>query len=472
MGVSLELINHDNLFRSLSNPPVIVNEFNLSSQVEKEQLNDLIYTRYEGDSLDVLPSCDCGHLVGEYNVGIICPECRQVCAPVTERPLESLLWIRAPKGVQTLINPNAWVMMAKRFTFNGHNLIEWLCNPDYKTPANPHPPKIEALMKLKIPRGINYFHEHFDEIIDTLFANKLVQDSNKDADLFRAFLKLYRNEIFSKYLPVPSKLAFITETAPTGIFADPTMTPAIDAIRTISAIENSTEDTRLKARERAAVQAVVKLAEYYNTFFSKQLGTKSGWLRKHVFGSRLHFSFRSVISSMSDNHEYDELHMPWSMSVMALKVHLVSKLLKRGFTPNDAIKFLHEHTLVYHPLIDSLFQELINEAPGGGIPVMFQRNPSLVRGSAQRLRITKVKTDPHDNTVSLSVLVLSALNADFDGDALNGIIILDLDMAEKLDRLKPHLYVMDLRSPRTLSSHVKIPAPVVATIGNWLSGGG
>lgn len=36
--------------------------------------------------------------------------------------------------------------------------------------------------------------------------------------------------------------------------------------------------------------------------------------------------------------------------------------------------------------------------------------PSLVRGSAQQLNITKVKTDPNDNTVGLSVLVLSALN--------------------------------------------------------------
>ena len=56
--------------------------------------------------------------------------------------------------------------------------------------------------------------------------------------------------------------------------------------------------------------------------------------------------------------------------------------------------------------------ELIAEAPNQRIPVIFQRNPTLHRGSAQLLYITKVKKDPRDITISLSVLVLSAPNAD------------------------------------------------------------
>ena len=53
-------------------------------------------------------------------------------------------------------------------------------------------------------------------------------------------------------------------------------------------------------------------------------------------------------------------------------------------------------------------------------------------------------------------------------DALNGIIILDLKTLKRLDRLKPHLYVLDLRKPRKVSGYVKLPAPVISTIGNWL----
>ena len=97
-----------------------------------------------------------------------------------------------------------------------------------------------------------------------------------------------------------------------------------------------------------------------------------------------------------------------------MSAHLISKLLKRGFTPNEALRHIHKHTLKYDLLIDEIFQELISEA-GGSIPILLQRNPSLTRGSIQQLKVTKIKTDPNVNTISLSVLILAAFNADFDG---------------------------------------------------------
>ena len=412
MGVSLALINHDELFSSMTGTPVIVNDFDTSSQEDKERLNNLIYTRYEGDSLEVLPTCDCGQVSGEYNVGVRCDNCGSECVAVTERPLESLLWIAAPQGVKTLINPDAWIILSSYLTWNGYNMLEWMTNPSYKIPQDITLKSIKKFREMGLERGINYFYDNFDAIVAMLFERKLFKCDNKDVDGLANFIQRYRDCIFSQHIPIPSKLAFITESTATGIYTDTSMTPAIDAIRTISTLENSLSPVSLRTRQSRAVQAVAKLADYYKTFFKTQLATKYGWFRKHVFGSRLHFSFRAVISSISDNHYYEELHLPWSMSVMLFKAHLSSKLLKRGFTPNEAIKFLYEHTLTHHPLLEELFNELIREAPEGGIPVILQRNPTLTRLSAQRLRVTKIKTDPAINTVSVSVLVLSGMNAD------------------------------------------------------------
>lgn len=374
MGVSRVLINQEDLFHSMTGVSVIVNNFNVNSQEDKEKLNDLIMTKYDGDSLDVLPSCDCGKVTGDYNVGVTCTNCNTVCYSVTEKPLESVLWITTPNGIEKLINPDAWILFSKRFTFNGHNLIEWLCNPYYKINGDITPPKITQLKKLNPPRGLNNFVKYFDDIMNLLITNKLIQNSNNDKELFIEFIKQYRDSIFTQYVPIPSKLAFITEDTPTGKYVDLSMAPAVDAIRTISSIENSPNNVSIKRKESACVKAISKLATYYQDFSSKQLGSKYGWFRKHIFGSRLHFSFRSVIASISDNHDYDEIHMPWSMSVMVFEAHLISKLLKRGFTPNDALGFLREHTLKYHPLLEELFTELINEGPGNKIPILFQRN--------------------------------------------------------------------------------------------------
>ena len=44
--------------------------------------------------------------------------------------------------------------------------------------------------------------------------------------------------------------------------------------------------------------------------------------------------------------------------------------------------------------------------------------PSLMQGSAQLCRITKFKTNPNDQTVSMSDLIATAMNADYDGRSL------------------------------------------------------
>jgi hypothetical protein len=413
MSIHLQVVDHDELFNSLKSPPIIVNNFDLTSQEDMEKLNNLIYTSYSDDSLEVLPTCDCGSLKGEYNVGLVCGNCETVCLSVTERPLESILWIAAPKGVDALINPEVWIMFSEAMTISGVNILEWLVNPIYKVPADKEPPQLKKLRETGIKRGINHFYRNFDEIMTYLVTARIVRKQKaKKRDELLQFVKENRHQIFSQHIPIPSKLAFITENTPMGVYADTSMTPAVDAIRTISTIENGITALNERYRQGRAMQAIGKLAEYYQTFYTDSLGPKSGWFRKHVFGSRLHFSFRAVISSLSAEHVYDECHLPWSLSVMFFKIHLVSKLLKRGFTPNECIKFLYEHTLKYHPLLDELFKELINEAPSGGIPIILQRNPTLTRLSAQRLRVTHVKQEPEINTVSLSVLILSGMNAD------------------------------------------------------------
>lgn len=413
LAKSLEIVDMDEFFASSSFPPVIVNNFNVESEIDKERLNRLIYTRYEGDALEVLPSCECGETRAGFLVNTKCPNCKTLVLPITERPLEPTLWICPPKGVTAFINPQVWAILSKAITHSGVNCLEYLVNPSYE--CSPTASKaVRKFLSLEIPRGINYFHDHFDEIMETLFDNGIVKGEDGDhggkRDDLVKFIAMYRKSIFCHSLPIPSKMMFITEKTLTSTFADRTMEPAIDAIRTISATENSSTPLTLKKLQSRAMKANRLLVDYHQDFVTNFLASKPGWWRKHVFGGRSPFTFRAVINSLSENHRYDELHLPWSLSVMVFSIHLTSKLFRRGFSPNAAAAFLNEHTLKYHPLLDELFQELITEAPEEGIAVIFGRNPTLMRGSIQRLYVTRVKTDPTINSISLSVLVLKSYN--------------------------------------------------------------
>lgn len=374
MSVYLRLVNHDYLFENLKSEPIIVNRFNLDSQAQMEQLNSLIYTSYNGDVLEVVPSCDCRSLKGEHNVGLKCPDCGSLCISVTEKPLESILWIAPPEGINYLINPEVWIILSNELKDSGVSVLEWLTNPQFKVPAEKEPMSIKKLKERGVPRGYNHFCENFDAIMDLLFNGKIIKKRSvkRRAEIMQ-FLSANKEAIFSKHLPIPSKLAFITENTAMGTYADPTMAYAVDAIRTISSIENAVTPLTHKTKESRVVQAITKLSMYYSEFYD-MAGKKLGWFRRHIYGSRTHFSFRAVITSLHEQHTYDEIHLPWSLSVMFLKVHLVSKLLKRGFSPNEAIEHIYQNTLKYDPLLDEIFKELINESPYSGIPILLNRN--------------------------------------------------------------------------------------------------
>jgi len=421
MGLHLKVVNHDEVFHSLREPPIIVNEVDVLSTDAKTRFNEMISTKYGGDSLSVVPSCDCGEVLGEYNIGKMCQGCHTKVQHSTERHIESGAWIEVPEGVKGLINPVFWLMFSSYFKASSCNMVEWLCNPAYKN-DNPNNALLNRLKAYGFPRGLNNFHNNFDAIMEALFK---IFNINRNTSLqhLKTMIEMHRDAVFCRYLPIPSKICFITEKTVTGTFADPTMALALDAIRTISMIKTLRTMT-LKRRELRALKCCMQLAEYYDETFKSGLASKEGWFRKHTFGGRLHFTFRAVITSLSDNHDYDEIHLPWSLSVGAFKTMLTNKLLNLDYTPKGAAALLQEHTNKYHPLIDDLFKELIAESPRvkdvipdapvkddtHGILIILQRNPTLARGSAQALRVTKIKTDVEVKTISMSVNILAAPN--------------------------------------------------------------
>lgn len=382
MGLFLGITDLDGAFNSSTRTPIIVNDMDVNSNEDKERFNELISTRYDGDTLSTTPECACGNpeLSKEYYIGRVCSICNTPVAHVTEREIEPSSWIKAPQGVKALINPIIWTQLSNHFTTGGVNLIEWLCNPLYKpTRSNK---LLNKLMSFGFKRGLNNFITNFDEIMNALFEAKLYSNSTKGRIVYlQILLTNNRDKLFPKYLPIPSKMAFITENTVAGVYADPTMAPAIDAVRTISSIKTALRPLNQRQLENRALKAIIQLATYYEDTHTEVLGKKEGWFRKHIFGSRCHMTARCVITSLSEVHAYDELHIPWPVAVVIFRLHLINKLIKRGgWNPSSAVKLLNSHTKIYHPLIDELFDELIAEGMHktvdgrNSIPVLFNRN--------------------------------------------------------------------------------------------------
>lgn len=478
MGVYQRLVNHDRIFSQLRNEPIIVNDIDESTEEERDKLNKLIYTKFTEDLLSNMPSCNCGTLTGEWNVGshspVICKVCNHPVKSPTEHSLEPILWMRAPKGVRALINPTFWAMLSEKFTRSGFSIIRWVCDKGYSPAVKTPPviPVIENMLKARgLDRGYNNFIDNFHAVMDVLFSTKGFKPKKGQRDELQILIEMYPDCLFSQYAPLPNKSILVIEENNNTTYVDPIITGGVNAIRTMVGIDCESAGLSRKVRENRTVKTIDMFAEFYDGIYRDTFAKKEGIFRKHVFGTRSHFSFRAVISSLTDVHMYDEIHVPWGIGVSVFRIHLMNKLVRRGFTVNECMGFLNAHASRFHPLLAELFTELIAECPYKGIPVVFQRNPSLERGSAQLMYITQVKFDVNIPTVSLPILSVVGFNADFDGDQLNGTLSLDHVTAEQLKALAPHESTLDLKSPRNVAKNLSMPKTVVATIANWLDGG-
>ena len=459
MGIHLELLDLNAIYNNTSKIPIFINDIQETSEEDKSNINSLIYTKYNGDLLSNLPSCECGELMGVLNIGITCENCRTEVTSDLDNILEPILWIRAPAGVAALMNPSAWAMISNHFMINDFSVIRWLCDTTYR---------VEAIQDIEIPRGWNYFVNNFDDIMTKLFEMKRFKLKRESSESLKEMIRMYRHCIFTNYLPLPNKSLLVIEETNVGTYINPDITGAVDAIRTMIGIDAPTNNFTIRMKENRVVKTTDQLSEFYQQTIKNTLAKKEGIFRKHIFGTRSHFSFRCVISSLTEPHRYDEIHISWGIGVAVFELHLINKLLRIGYTPNEAKAFLNEHAQKYNPVLDDLFKELINEADGGrGISTSMQRNPSLERGSVQSVFITKVKTDTSIPTVSMSILTVRGLNADYDGDQLNFTLSIDNKIANGIEALAPHKSVFDLNSPRMVADNLSMAKTVISTLSKW-----
>lgn len=471
MSVYQKLINLDKVFRQLEKPPIVLNDIRTTTEEEKTELNNRIWTLYQTGVMDSVAKCDCGKISGNFNIGVTCNVCNTEVVSPMYQDLEPILWVRSPNGVEKLINPHIWYILTKAFSISNFSIIRWLCDTTAQKP-NREFRELKIIQDMGIQRGYNYFVRNFHEIIDKLSSLKTFSKPPKSDNiaLIKRILKEYPDCIFTSYIPMPNKLLVVIEDTNMGRYIDYVYFSLIDAIQMIASIDtvrtrskkqkvkekpttinasemfgiqpddgethfiNLTEkgiesspdflddNTSVWKKENRTARMLNAIATFNSNFYKEVLGSKPGMIRKHLFSSRVNFSMRAVITSITVPHDKDELHIPWTSAVGTLRYHILNKLSKRGFKANEAIEFINHYARVYHPLLDEIFEELIRESihvdPEDGetkigIPCTLCRNPSLGRGSIINFRITAVRKDPSVLSLGLSILAVKPLNADF-----------------------------------------------------------
>lgn len=468
MGIHSRLTNFNELAANVPGELIVLNDLEGVTSDDRKRIEQLTTSVFnQTDVFSNEPHCECARITGGYNVGIICPVCRTPVQEIFSKELVPRVWLRNPNGVALLMNPLVWTMLSSTFTISGFNVIEWLCNTDYVPPGNAPNVELEELREMGVLRGYNSFVNHFFQILECLFTLK--KFARHRGGHLHKLLQEQRECIFSTHLPLPNKALLIKEDTNVGSFIDEMVVSIINAIHMIRSIDTKTSTFTVRQKENRTVKTLVELSGFYYDNYHHFFARKQGLIRRNVCGTRGHWTSRAVISSNTGPHEYDELWLSWGQAVTLLSVHLKNKLFARGYTPNEAAEMLYRYTNTYHPLIDQLMQELIAETPNHrGFSGIFVRNPSLSRASTERMRVTRAKKDPNDQTTSLSILSVKGYNADFDGDQMSLMLMLDNAMSRAAEALAPHKNMIDPNKPRSLTNVAELPKPVSSTIGAWM----
>lgn len=385
-GVFLAIPDYNRRIELINNP-IVINDLSSDTKLDRNMLTQLIRTDYDGENISIVPSCEGGHITGEDKRGKICPECGTEVLPHTERPIVSRVWIRAPHGVRALIVPSMLTMLNQFFaigrkskdTSDEFKIIDYLIYKENTRRLLPeHRAAIEKMEAAGIERGYNFFIDNFDWIFDTLLRLELHRTGvNAFKEYVITLVQMYRHLMFPQYLPIPNKLAFITERTNIGLYVDTGMGDAQDAVQTIASIEEGVGGTSQWTRENRTAKSILLLCNFYYSYVKDILGPKEGWFRSNIYGTRVCFGGRAVITSIQGKHRHDDLDVPWTFAVSLFKIHLANRLLKNGMTPREINTYLINSGHVFNPDLHAILTDLLRQCPGGRWPVLFQRNQHL-----------------------------------------------------------------------------------------------
>lgn len=416
MGVSLQCVDHDEVFNNLHYEPLMANAMETSTPEKLIEFKRHIYSHYSNsDTIEESAACACKKITDVGKIGTFCPDCHTKVEGSNERPIVPSMWIEAPEGVTSLISPHLWIILDVNTTTKEFNFLRYLTDLKYKfsyerLSSKETKRKVERLLARNFERGLNAFVRDFDQIIEFFFQANII-DKNK-AEL-SAFIANNKHCFFPRYLPLPSKVCMVVESTTSGTYIDKPILLAVDAALSIASIKSSSFKLKPMEVQNITAQAIATISLFHHIYDKDRLARKPGLIRRNVLAGSLYMTGRNVITSISKPHNYEQIELPWGMSVQLFKYHIMSKLYKRGYTTNESLAIVYQNVLneVPNPLLVEIFDELLAESNAGlGPAVIFGRNPTLQRGSTQMFYVGTIKKNTRDNTISMSVICLKAPN--------------------------------------------------------------
>jgi len=446
------IIDIDELF----DPSRVINNAEIMDKTRKFTDDGLYSPKIFGsiNGNDIEYSCSCNDLHGQIFEGQICPECN---SEVTKQRsiISRVGWIDTKD--YKLIHPRMYKFISQ---YLGASRLKSYINKNMPIDVDGNiivpdkkdlKPTIKDPMPECIGMGVTAFIENFDAILETF----RVRNKDEKKNIYD-FIRQNRSKLFITKIPVYSPRLRPVVVIKDKVITDPLNEKYVQILKLVSGL-HSLEADRTPLAENAYINKIQSLLEEIDNFVILALNGKKGLIRNMVLGSRLNFSSRCVITPLparrgalypsgdeeADNAscDLDEIHMPYIVSLELFKLEVLNYLrVKRSISYFEAITIFNDAINNFNEEIYNFMSSYIGE----GRYILLNRNPTIAIGSFLCMRITKIKPDISDVTMSIRNNILKFLSADYDGDVLNVYLLYLSEYMEEFQKFSPVNLVFSL----------------------------
>ena len=424
---ALERINLDNeRIKDLSNGKGFIISDPKGIKKDIKDPNGMFSPKYGQGLKDVNPfanryKCECGNpkMSGRINNGLICPICKTKVKRVGD-DFTYFGW-KCLKD-HYIIHPNLYKSISA-FLGGKKSILDNILKIDIKKDEDGNiieeveKPKNEPFFGI----GMSEFKNRFDEIME--YYNK-PSISKRKKEYYEDIMK-ERDKIFIQSVPYITTLLRPIDESQTTFYYEDSNSYYYLMLKLLYKINKYDELSMTKNEVGYTERLLYDLQMAYNDLYHNQelcIDKKKGDLRKLLSG-RFNFSSRCVIAPTPDL-KIDEILLPYEALVEILQQRIVNILQKvYSITYSEAYKIWDRATLKKDPIIVDIIKSIIkSSANGRGIPFFINRNPTIAHGGIFQMYCVGIEDS---YTMRLPLRVLVSLGADFDGDVLNILEIIN-----------------------------------------------
>lgn len=382
-----------------------------------KNINSIFSTRFGQGLRDMDPyanrySCPCGETTHRIYNNTTCKYCGQKVKYVDDN-FKYFGWIITAIPI---IHPNMYKTIS---CIIGEQVLENILNPQDKKDKDGYSieydiPKDEPYFGI----GMIKFKELFWEIIKYYLTPKK-QEYFED-------LVTTSSCIFTHSIPV-----YTTQLRPFDINGSKLSFEGTNGLYNMMAkfahLINSNSlkiDRKSKTKNQLLYDLQMKYNKLYNEVIAI-LSTKKGQFRS-LFGGRYNFASRCVIVSADTSLRMDEVQLPYECLTELLQQQIIN-IIQTTYqcSYSDAYDIWYFATLKRDSMVEQIILSLINS---GNVYVIINRNPSIQYGSILCMKVVGLSSG---YTMAIPLEVIKSLAADFDGDCLNILYIINKDFLER-----------------------------------------